>query len=508
MDHPIELADREYEISYRTVPNWFVPTVTTVTLLVAFVAAFGAIPYFFPYIPIVKGFLFSNQLVLETFFRCVIFLTLAFLTFLLAEAARHDRLLITRDGMSFPVLLAPDLLFRRKRSWDDIANILIGAMLLEDSKGTYEYELEETKDKKKLFIYFKSGGHVCLDLSRMSKKSTERLFMCIESWCISMTRSPQMSDAPKRLKEVKKKDDVLSYTKLWEEQLEAHFSATNFVPLEKDESLNSGRLKVLMQLSSGGLSAVYLAEQANKELAVVKEAVLPPAGEEATREKARELFKREAALLTKLDHPNIAKVLDHFSENGRDYMVLEFVPGHTLRQLVTKQGKLKSEVVVDYAKQIADILDYLHTLEPPVVHRDISPDNILLRDDGRLVLIDFGAANEYVGNATGTLIGKQAYIAPEQLRGKATTASDLYALGATLFYLLTGRDPAPLSVSHPATMESDVESGLDKIVADLTAMEVSERLSEAPALYARLEQMADRSDRAADEQAAEGAGVS
>lgn len=483
MGHKVKLPDREYEISYRTVPNWFAPAVSVITFSAAIVAIFGAAPYLLPSLPIARGILLSQALVLETFLRCVVLLLLGFLTFLLSEAARHDSLVISKEGMSFPVLLAPDLLFRRKRRWDDIANILIGSMLLSDRKGTYEYELENSKDKAKLFIYFKSGGHVALDLKRMSKKNVDKLFGCLETWCMSMSRSPQMRDAPGRLLEVKRSEEALSYTRLWEEQLERNFSATNFVPLEKGAAVNGGRLKVLMQLASGGLSAIYLAEQQNKELAVVKEAVLPPSVDETLRAKASEMFRREAHILTQLSHPQIARVLDHFSENGRDYLVIEFVAGHTLRQLVAKRGPLSEDDVVEYARQLTDIIDYLHSQEPPVVHRDISPDNILLRDDGRVVLIDFGAANQYVGTATGTLVGRQAYIAPEQLRGKACPASDFYALGGTLSFLLTGKDPTPLAVSHPVSDAPRVSEQLDATVARLTAFDVKQRLSSAQELY-------------------------
>ncbi|HEY9786138.1 MAG TPA: serine/threonine-protein kinase [Candidatus Obscuribacterales bacterium] len=483
MGHDLDLPDKEYEISYRTTAHWFVPVATATTVAIGAFAIFGAAPYLIPGLPVVRGALYSSQLVLETFIRCIVLLLLGFLTFLISEIARHDRLVISRDGISFPLMLAPDLLFRRKRSWDDIGNILLGAMLLEDRKGTYEYELEESKDKKKLFIYFKSGGHACLDLAKMPKKSVEKLFVAIESWCLSGSRSPLNRDEPKAKDGSRPATEVLTYTQLWEEQLESHFSATNFVPLEKGSTLSSNRLTVLMQLASGGLSACYLAEQSDKQLVVVKEAVLPPTLSEAAREKARALFAREAKLLSRLSHPQIAKVLDHFTENGRDYLILQFVPGHTLRQIVTKQGPQAEERTLALAKQLANILDFLHTQEPPIIHRDITPDNLVLRDDEQLVVIDFGAANEFVGTATGTLIGKQAYIAPEQFRGKAQPASDIYAAGGTLHYVLTGKDPTPLSVSRPSAVRSDLSAGIDEFIAKLTAVDVTERVGSAAEMY-------------------------
>ena len=107
------------------------------------------------------------------------------------------------------------------------------------------------------------------------------------------------------------------------------------------------------------------------------------------------------------------------------------------------------------------------------------------------MLIDFGASNEFIGTATGTLIGKQAYMAPEQLRGKATTQSDIYAFGACLFFLLTGRDPMPLSACHPASVLPEISPGLDTLIANMTEPEQTARLLDFTEVMTRLTQIAD-----------------
>jgi serine/threonine protein kinase len=112
-----------------------------------------------------------------------------------------------------------------------------------------------------------------------------------------------------------------------------------------------------------------------------------------------------------------------------------------------------------------------------------------LREDGALVLIDFGAANEYVGQATGTLIGKQSYISPEQFRGKAEPSSDIYALGGTLNFLLTGDDPEPLSPSHPRRVRGELSQDIDQLVASCTALSTSERIQSARALNDAIDQL-------------------
>jgi len=482
-----------YEISYRTVPKWFVPAIMAGTFSIGLLVVFGSAAYLLPLAPVARHILGSPELVMETFFRCICLLLLGFLTFLLAEICRHDRLVISKDGISFPVFLSPDLLFRRKRTWDDIGNIMLGAMLRQDKKGVYEYELEESRGKRKLFMYFKSGGHVCLDLTKMPKKNQEKLFQAIEDWCISCSRVPQS----KHMREVRKRlaqsttSEPVSYTRLWEEQLESYFSHTNFVPLERDEKIGNERFSILMQLASGGLSAVYLAEKTNKDLVVIKESSLPLTISEAQRSKAEELFKREARILLKLDHPQIAKIYDHFVERRRDYLVLEFIPGHTLRQLVVKKGLLDEQVAVGYVRQLAGVLDYLHGQSPTILHRDISPDNLVLKDDGTLVVIDFGAANEIVGTATGTLIGKQSYMSPEQFKGKPTVQSDLYAVGGCLYFMLTGQDPKPLTTSHPQELRPSVSKEVDRLVGELTNVAAEERTQSVEKLLERLEDLHD-----------------
>lgn len=479
------MPQREHIIAYRTMPTWIVPTVGGVCGALSLAVIFSAASFALMLVPgLAKGT--TTYVVLETCLRAVVVLFLIFIAYLSREVARHDQVLLSEEGLYFPLWHGPDLLFRRRRSWDDIGNILLGAMLLEDRRGTYEYELEQAKDKKKLFIYFKSGGHASLDLSRMPKESVERIFQSIESWCIACTRSPQTvgdnNDKSRDSKASPAKLDKLTYTKIWEDELHSHFSATNFVPLEKGSRLQNGKFSVLMQLSSGGLSAVYLAEVGDNDLVIIKEAALPANLKDETRLKAKEMFAREAEILRGLQHPYIAKVLDNFVERGRDYLVLEFVPGETLRQQVRKSGTMSEQTVLRYAQKSAQILDYLHSLSPPVIHRDLTPDNLIVRKDGEIVLIDFGAANSFLGAATGTIVGRQAYIAPEQFRGKPTVQSDIYALGATMFFLLTGEDPEALSESHVQYKRPEVSEQIDNLIARCTTLDTTSRIKSADEL--------------------------
>ena len=267
-----------------------------------------------------------------------------------------------------------------------------------------------------------------------------------------------------------------SYTSIWTDALDSQFAATSFEPLRTTATLQNGLYEVRMQLASGGLSAVYLA-QAKKEKVILKESVLPLDTDERTLKKAKELFEREGRLLARLSHPQIAKVMDFFVEDGRDYIVLQYIPGESLRQRIRSAAAPSQMEITHWALQIAEIITYLHELEPPVIHRDLTPDNLLIREDGTVMLIDFGVSNEFVSRATGTLVGKQAFIPPEQFRGKSEPKSDVYAFGATLHFLLTGEDPEPLAVSNPSNVNGAIPVILNQLVAACTDMNPSNRPS-------------------------------
>lgn len=289
-----------------------------------------------------------------------------------------------------------------------------------------------------------------------------------------------------------------TYTQLWESELTERFGSTSFVPMVPGDKLRDGKIKVIGQLAFGGLSAVYLAELVDSNLAqsdtflasqtpgrsvVLKEAVLPVSVSDDARQKALSMFEREAQLLAGVKHQRIASVLDFFQERGRNYLVLDHIDGTDLRRFVRDNGRQSGLVVARWLCDIAELLQYLHGLTPPLIHRDITPDNIVLTPTGRLCLIDFGAANTYIGTATGTVVGKQSYIAPEQFRGKATLASDLYSLGCTAAFALSGHDPQALMQISQDDLPSSTDSRLVDLVSSLTDQEQSGRPQSAAALY-------------------------
>lgn len=268
--------------------------------------------------------------------------------------------------------------------------------------------------------------------------------------------------------------NFLNFTSLWDEEFSTRYSPTLFVPLAPDDELRGGAIKITELVACGGSAAIYSAKNSIGEQIIVKEAVIPKNSPEALKKKAIELFSREALLLSKLDHPHIAKVFDHFVENEHHYEIIEYIDGLDLRRFVKERGPQPEDFVLNWAQQICEILVYLHTQDPPIIHRDLTPDNLVLRVDGQLVLIDFGAANAFVGTATGTMVGKQSYMPPEQLRGKSVPQSDIFSFGATCYFLLTGRDPTPLEVSQ-VNKSDNLPLSLNPLLAKCTAIEVADR---------------------------------
>jgi serine/threonine protein kinase len=167
--------------------------------------------------------------------------------------------------------------------------------------------------------------------------------------------------------------------------------------------------------------------------------------------KQLELFEREAKVLSQLNHPQIPKYLEYFhvdtSDNRAFYIVQQLAPGKPLTESVQSGWHGNESIVRDIAQQLLEILQYLHRQSPPLIHRDIKPHNIIRNDEGKIFLVDFGAVQNVYQNTLlkgNTVAGTYGYMAPEQFRGMALPASDLYGVGATVLYLLTHRSPADL----------------------------------------------------------------
>lgn len=207
-------------------------------------------------------------------------------------------------------------------------------------------------------------------------------------------------------------------------------------------SVLDGKYKILNQIGEGGMSTVYLAmnEKANRQWAVKEIKKKRPYNFALMKQG----ILREMALLRSLSHPMIPRICDVIEEHDAIYIVMDYIEGKTLRKLLEEEGAQEERYVIEWAKQLCQVLAYLHSRIPPVIYRDMKPSNIMLKPNGDLMLIDFGISREFCREHTEDTIclGTQGYAAPEQYGGgQSDERTDLYGLGATLHHMVTGESP-------------------------------------------------------------------
>ncbi len=268
----------------------------------------------------------------------------------------------------------------------------------------------------------------------------------------------------------------------------------NSAPPEFPYTLNR-RWEVVDRLNSGGMGTVYMARDLNlstlsnqKKQCVVKELKDDHLNCGSDKEMAQEFFLREVHVLADLDHPNIVRVLDQFRENDKYYLVMEYVEGQNLHEMLMKRGEpFDEKTVVKWAITICNVLKYLHTHNPPVIYRDLKPSNIMINTNDQVKLVDFGIARPFESEEDNTQVVSQGYSPPEQYWGHATTRSDIYALGATMHFLLTGQDPLALTMSEPQKLNSAVSDHINAIVMRATEQDSSARYPGAEYMKNELE---------------------
>lgn len=270
--------------------------------------------------------------------------------------------------------------------------------------------------------------------------------------------------------------------------------------LEPDAILQN-RYRIAEQLGGGGMGDVYLAYDmrlADKQCAIKQLTSNPDLSPEERAEDA-ELFRREAATLAHLNHPNLPDVYDYFEREDSFYLVMEYVEGETLAQRLDDAPEgLPQEEVIPWALQLCDVLHYLHSQDPPVIFRDLKPANIMLMEDERIKLIDFGIVRLFdPTKGTDTLkMGTAGYAPPEQYagQGQTTPRSDIYALGVTLHELLTGDDPTarPFVFTPPRKLRGGISPTLSNAIMRAVNVDPEERLPSAQAMKSVLEKATRR----------------
>ena len=256
-------------------------------------------------------------------------------------------------------------------------------------------------------------------------------------------------------------------------------------------SLVDGKYKILNKIGQGGMSVVYLAmnERANKQWAIKevrKDGV-------QNFEVVKQGLIAETEMLKKLSHPNLPSIIDVIDGDGTFLIVMDYIEGRHLESVVKEYGAQSQEDVIEWAKQLCDVLAYLHSRKPPIIYRDMKPSNVMLKPDGKVMLIDFGTAREFKENSVAdtTCLGTQGYAAPEQYGGHGQTdaRTDIYCLGATLYHLLTGHNPSepPYEMYPIRYWNPELSSGLEEIILKCTQKNPDDRYQNCGELLYALE---------------------
>ncbi|HET7088202.1 MAG TPA: serine/threonine-protein kinase, partial [Anaerolineae bacterium] len=264
------------------------------------------------------------------------------------------------------------------------------------------------------------------------------------------------------------------------------------------------RYRIVGLLGQGGMAAVYCAhDRTFDRMVAIKQLRPDPFASERALAEARQQFKQEAQILATLDHPNLPRVTDYFESEGFEYLVMDYVEGQTLSDLVAQHGNgLDEGQVLDWADQLLAALEYIHQHEH--VHRDVKPSNIRLTPDGRIFLVDFGLVKLFdpTNPKTATImhgLGTPEYAPPEQYDahvGHTDPRSDVYALGATMYHLFTGRAPAtatqrvadPSSFRAPHALGAHISADVERAILRALELQPAKRFDSATTMRAALRQ--------------------
>ncbi len=254
--------------------------------------------------------------------------------------------------------------------------------------------------------------------------------------------------------------------------------------MTKEGTVLDGKYEILKEIGRGGMSIVYLARdnRLNKQWAVKE---MKNDGTKSTKTLLKGL-EREANILKDVDHPVLPRIVDIINNKGTIYVVMDFIEGTNLADVLKQEGAQPQEDVIEWGRQLASALDYLHSMNPPIIYRDMKPSNVMLKPEGGVKLIDFGTAKEFKAEniADTTALGTRGYAAPEQFgddkgRGlyKTDARTDIYNLGATLYHMVTGKNPndPPYEMKPIREWDPSLSTGLEKIILKCTQPSPADR---------------------------------
>jgi len=272
------------------------------------------------------------------------------------------------------------------------------------------------------------------------------------------------------------------------------------MPLQPGQILGD-RYRIVQHLAEGGMGAVYRAWDLRLKISVALKEMVPLAGQNPNLlSKLREQFSQEAMVLAKLNHPHLVRVGDYFQENNNSYLVMDYVEGENLAEVIQSEGAIPETKMVEWIQQLLDALIYCH--QNGVVHRDIKPQNVIIRSDGRAILVDFGLVKLWNPDDPRTKtvmrgMGTPEYAPPEQYdthMGHTDPRSDLYSLGACLYHALTGQSPptatqriAGLQPFHsPRKLNHSISESVEAVIVRAMELQVDRRFPDASTMLTAL----------------------
>mgnify|MGYP004457269357 FL=1 len=259
------------------------------------------------------------------------------------------------------------------------------------------------------------------------------------------------------------------------------------------------KYEILKRIGKGGMSEVYLAmdRNLNKQWAVKE---IKKKARDRNNEVVIQSAIAEANMMKKLDHPCLPRIVDIIDRKNVIYVVMDYIEGEPLSKILEQYGAQPQEIVIEWAKELAGVLEYLHMQDPPIIYRDMKPANIMLQPNGNIKLIDFGIAREYKEqNVEDTVsLGTKGYAAPEQFGGKGQTdpRTDIYCLGVTLYHLVTGQNPCepPYELYPIRHWKPELSAGLESIILKCTQMNPQDRYSSCAELLYALQHYEEEDD--------------
>ncbi len=391
--------------------------------------------------------------------------------FALKALLRPNSLSIDASGLNLAITMAGNSLPLAQIKWPQVHSVALDRSA--DGAAKIKFNLNDNKS-----FY--------LDLAAIQENDRPRFAKALERFAPGCTMESELSEAmlPHRER---------SYTELWLQSLSSAPERNSSQSLAPGQRLKDDQYKVIKRLGVGGQGTAYLCrDELNNCNIVLKETIVPAYADRNLKEQALKSFEKEAKILESLDSDGIVKLKDYFFEDHRGYIGLEHIDGQNLCQLIAEKGALSEEATRELAGQMCQILSYLH--KRSIIHRDFTPDNLMLTSDNKLKLIDFNVAQIQQVGTTGTIAGKHSYLPPEQFRGKASLQSDIYAMGATLQFLVTGKEPEAISQSSPVEAGVKTSEEFDQIVRSCTALDLNKRFKSVAEIANSLGQPIDESD--------------